>query len=193
MILSIRLITLALIIAVMVVSCTGNQEHATPNEAHVESVSAAEAFFQNLSDRCGDVYFGESVFPDDPDHLLYGAELKMTIESCTESQIRIPFQVNEDRSRTWILTLSDEGLLFKHDHRHEDGTPDEITNYGGWAAIEGAAPTKLAFPADEETAALLPEAATNVWTMELDLTNNQFTYFLERHSEPRYKAVFSLN
>ena len=47
--------------------------------------------------------------------------------------------VGEDRSRTWILTLSEKGLLFKHDHRHPDGTPDKITMYGGWAAEGGTA------------------------------------------------------
>jgi hypothetical protein len=25
----------------------------------------------------------------------------------------------------------EEGLQLKHDHRHEDGTPDEVTMYGG--------------------------------------------------------------
>jgi hypothetical protein len=182
-------ISIALILAVLITACnsSSNQQEATTDNTVI--LSAEAAFFQNLSERCGDVYYGESVYPDNPEHELYGAKLKMTIESCTENELRIPFQVNEDRSRTWILTLSDEGLLFKHDHRYEDGTPHDLTNYGGWSA-EGGSPTKLSFPADAETAEMLPEAVTNVWTMELDLVNNQFTYFLERHSQPRYKAIF---
>lgn len=189
---TIQSISVALILAVLITSCNSNSDQKPSESENVVSVSSESAFFQSLAERCGDVYYGNSVYPDDPNHELYGAELKMTIESCTENEIRIPFQVNEDRSRTWILTLSDEGLLFKHDHRYEDGTPHDLTNYGGWAA-NGGSPTKMSFPADSETAEMLPEAATNVWTMELDLENNQFTYFLERHSQPRYRAAFSLN
>jgi hypothetical protein len=188
---TIQSISIALILAVLITACNSNSEQK-PTTDNVVMVSAESDFFKSLSEHCGNTYYGESVFPDDPEHELYGAELKMTIASCTENELRIPFQVNEDQSRTWILTLSDEGLLFKHDHRHEDGTPHDLTNYGGWATDGGSA-TRMSFPADAETAEMLPEAATNVWTMELDLENNQFTYFLERHSQPRYKAAFSLN
>jgi hypothetical protein len=99
--------------------------------------------------------------------------------------------VNEDKSRTWILTLSDDGLLFKHDHRHEDGTPDTLTNYGGWAT-DGGSRFSQSFPADAETGALIPEAVTNVWTFTIDRDAGTFTYFLERHGMPRYKAEFKL-
>jgi hypothetical protein len=105
--------------------------------------------------------------------------------------IRIPFHVGEDKSRTWILTLTDAGLLFKHDHRHADGTPDKITMYGGLAAPSGTQYTQ-SFPADAETAKLIPEAATNVWTLQINPEKQQFMYYLERHKEPRYKALFNL-
>jgi hypothetical protein len=81
-------------------------------------------------------------------------------------------------------------LLLKHDHRHANGTPDEVTMYGGWAT-EGDA-TRQRFAADEETAKLIPDAATNVWTIEIDTARQRLTYALERHSQPRYKAVFHL-
>jgi hypothetical protein len=99
-------------------------------------------------------------------------------------------QAGEDKSRTWILTLREGRLLLKHDHRHADGTPDNVTMYGGWAN-EGDA-NRQRFPADSDTAKLLPEAATNVWTLEIDSANEQFVYALERHGQPRYKAVFTL-
>jgi len=44
---------------------------------------------------------------------------------CSDKEIRIPFRVGEDKSRTWILSLDDRGLLFRHDHRHADGTPEK--------------------------------------------------------------------
>ncbi|MBA2436542.1 MAG: hypothetical protein H0V54_15925, partial [Chthoniobacterales bacterium] len=83
------------------------------------------------------------------------------------------------------------GLRLKHDHRHPDGTPDKQTNYGGWATNDGTA-TRQQFPADEETAALIPEAATNIWTLEIDREKRTFLYALERNKAPRYRAVFAL-
>jgi len=57
----------------------------------------------------------------------------MEVRSCTEEEIRIPFHVGEDRSRTWVLSRSDSGFRLVHDHRHEDGSADAITGYGGSA------------------------------------------------------------
>lgn len=153
--------------------------------------SSKVAFFNEMKTFCGQIITGESVFPDDPNHMLYGAALLANFVSCTDDEIRIPFQVNEDKSRTWILTLSDNGLLFKHDHRHEDGTPDTLTNYGGWAHDAGSKFSQ-SFPADAETGALIPEAITNVWTFTIDREAGTFTYFLERHGLPRYRAEFKL-
>ena len=158
--------------------------------AHSEADSQ-KVFFANLKKLCGQQFEGETKFPQDPQHPLVGKKLIMKVASCTENELRIPFQVGEDKSRTWILTLSEKGLLFKHDHRHEDGTPDKITMYGGWAAAGGTAHSQK-FPADPDTAKLIPEAVTNVWKLEIYPETQQFTYSLERHGKPRYKAVFNL-
>ena len=158
--------------------------------AHAQS-EAQTAFFQNLKKLCGQQFEGVTEYPQDPAHPMVGKRLVMSVATCSEREVRIPLQVGEDKSRTWVLTLSDKGLLLKHDHRHADGTPDEQTNYGGWAKAEGSA-NKQQFAADEETAKLIPDAATNVWTLEIDAEKQQFTYALERHNAPRYKGVFSL-
>jgi hypothetical protein len=153
--------------------------------------SAVAQFFQKVRELCGQRFEGATEFPlDEPGHPLAGKKLIISIEQCSEGEIRIPLQAGEDKSRTWILTLREGRLLLKHDHRHADGTPDKVTMYGGWAA-EGDA-NRQRFPADSDTAKLLPEAATNVWTLEVDAAKEQFVYALERHGQPRYKAVFSL-
>jgi hypothetical protein len=152
---------------------------------------AAALFFDNIRKLCGQRFEGATEFPkDEPGHPLAGKKLTISIEQCGENEIRIPLQAGEDKSRTWILTLRDGRLLLKHDHRHADGTPDKVTMYGGWAA-EGDA-NRQRFPADSETAKLIPEAATNIWTLEIDVAKEQFVYALERNGQPRYKAVFSL-
>ncbi|MBA3563984.1 MAG: hypothetical protein H0W33_08245 [Gammaproteobacteria bacterium] len=154
--------------------------------------AAQEAFFANLHELCGQSFAGATEFPEDPDDPMVGKKLIMSVQSCSEDEIRIPFRVGEDTSRTWLLTLADGRLLFKHDHRHPDGTPDEITMYGGRATADGT-PDRQSFPADADTVELIPEAATNVWTLEIDSDSRQFTYYLERHDKPRYKAVFDLS
>lgn len=153
--------------------------------------NAQQHFFETLKKLCGQRFEGKTEFPQNADHPMVGRKLVMSVETCTDDQIRIPLRVGEDKSRTWILTLSDKGLLLKHDHRHADGTPDKQTNYGGWAIAEGTA-NRQRFIADEETAKLIPEAATNVWTLEIDEEKHEFSYSLERNKEPRFRAVFIL-
>jgi hypothetical protein len=148
-----------------------------------------EQFFANMAALCGQSYAGQSATPG---HELANADLRMHIESCTDSMIRVPFIVDGDRSRTWVLTLSGEGLLLKHDHRHPDGTPEDPTMYGGWAA-EGGTATMQRFPADTHTATIIPEAATNVWTLEIDRERERFIYDLIRDGQPRFRAEFDMS
>ena len=149
------------------------------------------SFFNTLSMHCGKTYIGKTVFPDNPTHDFAGKKLVMHVAECSDTEIRIPFKVGEDTSRTWIISKTPQGLLLKHDHRHADGTPDEITMYGGYADTNSNATTHN-FVADAYTAKLLPEAKTNVWTLSFDNNNTQFSYYLKRHNKPRYKAIFAI-
>ncbi|HLR90700.1 MAG TPA: hypothetical protein VK040_07055 [Balneolaceae bacterium] len=159
-------------------------ESATPD---VTEVSASELFFENLSSLCGESFTGESVFPDHPDHELVGVELRAVVESCSDEEIRVPFLAGEDRSRTWVFSRSDRGVHLLHDHRYPDGTPHDLTNYGGYATDEGSEYAQY-FAADLLTEEMLPEAETNVWMVEIDPENGTLTYYLERHNEPRFRA-----
>lgn len=160
--------------------------------ADERGVKAQRDFFKNMKKLCGQKFEGATDFPaGDPAHPLAGKRLVMHVETCGEREIRIPFRVGDDRSRTWVLTMTPAGLLFKHDHRHEDGTPDRVTNYGGLASNGGTA-REQRFPADALTAALIPEARTNVWTMRIDKDQRRFMYYLERDGAPRYRAYFDL-
>ncbi|CAN0605440.1 unnamed protein product, partial [Ectocarpus sp. 12 AP-2014] len=80
-----------------------------------------------------------------------------------------------------------EGRIeLKHDHRHEDGTSDKVTMYGGTTS-NGGLPELAVFPADEETATIIPAAANNVWWITLDETS--FTYNLRRIGTDRLFSV----
>lgn len=168
---------------------TSENAHAQPRVTTAR-LTAQRTFFANLKKLCGRQLLGATVFPQNADHPLVGKPLVLSVRSCAGNVIRIPFHVGEDKSRTFILTLTDKGLLFKHDHRHPDGTPDRITMYGGWAA-PGGTPYQQSFPADDETKKLIPEAATNVWTLQMKPATQQLTYSLERNKQPRYEGSFT--
>ncbi len=148
----------------------------------------ATAFFATLASQCGARYEGATAFPADPAHDFAGKVLVAELVSCNDSEIRIPFTVGSDRSRTWIIRHNGATLSLQHDHRHPDGNPDPVTLYGGQAAAGGSALSQ-SFPADAYTAQLIPAAATNVWTLQLSADGTTLHYRLERHGQLRYEAV----
>ncbi len=152
-----------------------------------DSERSKKAFFDQLTQLCGQSFPGHVAFPEGND-----ATLKMTVKNCNEGEIRIPFQIGENQSRTWIISISEKGLLLKHDHRNEDGTPDERTDYGGWAHDAGTAFQQF-FLADAYTGKLIPEGISNQWYMKIDIEKKEFTYYLERATGPRFMAVFDLS
>ena len=125
----------------------------------------------------------------------------MHIRRCTADRIEIPFHIDGlgpkggwDRSRTWVVTRTDSGLRLKHDHRHADGTSDEVTMYGGDTANEGTA-TRQTFPVDAESIALFTRTGrsvsnSNVWAMEA--TPLGFAYELRREGR-HFRVGFSWN
>jgi hypothetical protein len=153
-------------------------------------VTPQDAFFNNITKLCGARFEGESVFPEDPGDAFRDQLLVAVIETCTEEVIRIPFQVGADKSRTWVLTPKAHGLELKHDHRHADGSADEVSMYGGTSKHPGTALSQ-SFPADNYTAELIPDAATNEWTLTLSVDGGEMTYYLERHGKARFKAILN--
>lgn len=157
-----------------------------------ESSSTPQAaFWASLQSLCGNAYAGRLVESGPSDSTMARAELRMHVRECSADSIRIPFHVGDDRSRTWVLTRTEGGLRLKHDHRHEDGSEDSVTQYGGDARDAGTATTQE-FGADAHTAALIPAAATNVWTVEV-VPGERFAYALRREgTDRRFRVEFDL-
>jgi hypothetical protein len=150
------------------------------------------AFWSALRSHCGNAYAGRLVEAPAGDTAFAGKALVMHVRACSADEIRIPFHVGENRSRTWVLTRVPGGLRLKHDHRHEDGSEDEITQYGGDTRTPGSA-TRQEFPADAHTASLIPAAATNVWTVEV-VPGRTFAYALRREgTDRRFRIEFDLD
>lgn len=150
-----------------------------------------DQFWAALQEHCGQAYEGRVVENHPADPSIDAEPLVMHVLTCGEQVIRVPFFVGEDRSRTWVFRRTPEGLRLKHDHRHEDGSEDEITQYGGDTADAGT-PTAQSFHADAHTASLIPAAATNIWTVRID--GDVFVYELERKgTDRRFRAEFDLS
>ena len=159
--------------------------------AHAQADSG-DAFFARLGELCGATFEGASVFPREAGDAFADKKLVARVASCSAGEIRIPFLVGEDKSRTWIIRKTPAGLELKHDHRHEDGTPDLQTMYGGVAAGQGTALSQ-SFHAYAYTAALIPAAATNVWTISLAPDGRSMAYNLARGGMPRFRAELALS
>ena len=154
-----------------------------------QAQDARDQFFATMQSLCGQQFEGVLVYPRHGQHDFSGKRLLADFADCDETQVRVPFQVGEDKSRTWIISRTPAGLALQHDHRHADGTPDAVTMYGGMAGSEGSARSQ-SFLADDYTARLVKGAATNVWTISVSADGLTLTYHLERDRQPRATVVF---
>lgn len=175
----------ALFLCVPLIGCDSSPD--TPPEA-----SAQDVFFERLGLLCGKAYAGTLVSQQESDADMAGKPMIMHVATCDHNEIQIPFHIAEgpntwDRSRTWIITRTDQGLRLKHRHRHEDGSLDSVTNYGGDTASDGTA-ERQEFPVDAESKASfransLDQSVTNIWAVEIappGQSDAHFAYELRR-------------
>ncbi len=151
------------LLAVTGAACAGSPRHTSPASQFLDAVAAL----------CGNAYGGrvtanDPAAPNDP---FVGQALVMHVRSCEAGRVLVPFHVGEDHSRTWVLTLHGDRIRLKHDHRHKDGTEDELTQYGGDSTNPGT-PNRQEFPVDQFSIDLFTRtnrtvSNTNTWAMEV--------------------------
>lgn len=145
--------------------------------------NTADAFFQNMSDLCGKSFVGKLSAGDASDASFANADMRAHVRECSASEIRIAFDVGEDRSRTWIVTRTDSGLRLKHRHMLKDGAEDPVSQYGGDTVQPGTA-MRQEFPADAYSKAMFTKEGrtvsnANVWAFEIE-PKRTLTYELAR-------------
>ena len=185
---SLQILPWALLTAVACVSTTAHAQ--TP----------ADGFMAALATHCGQAFAGRVVAnqPASPTPDAFeGKALVMHVRGCDAptQELRVPFHVGDDHSRTWVLTRTATGLRLKHDHRHEDGTPDATTMYGGDTRDAGSV-QRQSFPVDAESVALfqregLSASLDNTWAMELE-AGKRFVYELSRPGGRLFQVEFHL-
>ena len=159
--------------------------------------ASQEAFWEALQSHCGNAYRGSLASSDARDSDWQGRAMIAHWAECSETRTAIAFHVEAadgsgwDRSRTWLVSRTGDGLRLKHDHRHEDGEEDAVTQYGGDTLSTGTARVQD-FPVDAFSIALferegLDASLTNVWRVEVDPAGEsgaKFAYQLTRRSDP---------
>ena len=149
-------------------------------------------FVKNLSTLCDQSYFGKVVSNDPIDADWRAAEIEVGPVACGIADIRMPLRVGDNTSRTWIITPNKDRMTLKHDHRHDDGSPDAVTLYGGTTSAVGTA-HRQEFPVDEYSIELfkregLAPSVTNTWAMEI-MPGETLAYELSRpRTEQQIKA-----
>ena len=185
-------------------ACTPQAEpaaSATPAGTVAPPTQApADAFLAAIAGHCGQAYAGRVVadvpVASGPDPFA-GKALVAHVRGCEapEREIRIPFHVGEDRSRTWVLNRTAAGLRLKHDHRHRDGAPDAVTMYGG-DSVEAGSARRQAFPVDAESVAMfrregLAASVANTWAVEIE-PRRRLVYELSRPGGRLFRVEFDL-
>lgn len=170
--------------------------------------SAQDLFFERIGLLCNKAYEGKLASDEEVDADFFGKPMIMHVALCDKDKVEIPFHIGQDgdewnRSRTWVIFRTNNGLRLKHQHRHEDGSLDDVTNYGGDTAAEGTA-DRQEFPVDAESivsfkANDLEGSVTNIWAVEITppgQSDAKFAYELRRPEGPNkrfFRVEFNLS
>ena len=150
-----------------------------------------EGFLENLSLLCGKSYRGEQTYMAPDRESWADKDFVMHVVLCEEDLVKIPFHLDDDQSRTWMFLVEDGRLRFRHDHRHDDGSPEDLTLYGGYSDGEGTA-FRQYFPADPYTIDLLVDTLDRQWNIIMDEELKTFSYQLQYKGTIVFQADFDL-
>ena len=176
---------------------SGPAASSAPAAASAPPAAGADAFMQRIAQHCGQAFAGKVLVnePAQANDAFAGKALIMHVRECSTGELKVPFHVGDDRSRTWVITRTSTGVRLKHDHRHEDGTPDDNTMYGGESTTPGSE-VRQEFPVDAESKANFAArkntgSQTNTWAMEIE-PGTRFLYELSRPNGRLFKVEFDL-
>ena len=187
-----------LLAATLLLTACATPDSAAPAVSTKTATTSADKFYESVAALCGKSFAGRivantpaSATPDP----FAGKALVMQVRECSETELRVPFHVGDDHSRTWVITRQGAGLRLKHDHRHADGSPDDTTMYGGDTRDAGTA-QRQEFPVDAESIKMfqaqgMHASLTNTWVMEIAPTS-EFVYELSRPGGRLFRVSFDL-
>lgn len=150
-----------------------------------------QAWWQQLRTLCGGTFPGRLVEQGSADARYAREALAARVQRCTADTVEIGFDLGSERTRTWRVARTPAGLRLTHLHGDADGTAAAPTGYGGVTLAAGSA-RRQDFPADSATVRMLPPAAGNVWSLEID-PGRTLAYTLARPGvSRRFRVEFDL-
>ena len=179
------------IIAVWAAGCGPGEDLEPENDAPdrdgtaVTETGAQEAFWNTLEGLCESAHEGELLrAPEGDTQVDPDARLVVHFWECGDDELRFPFHVGEDRSRTWFFIRHEDGIELRHDHRYEYGTEEENTWYGAVTTDEGT----------EHRQEFVREVdgVLSGWRVEI-LPGERYTYGTIRDGEWRHHLEFDLS
>lgn len=198
-----RLVRLCAILPLVAAAACGGDSDAAPGHAPEDDTDWSvvifappeqDAFWERLQALCGRAFPGRLALEPPGDDMLAGAgQLVAHFRECDFDEMRIPFHVEHevratwDRSRTWVLSRSDEGLDLRHDHRMRHGSEDASNWYGGWTTNAGS-PERQDFIRFEGE----QDASVRGWRMEIE-PGVRFSYGTIRDWEWTWRVDFDLS
>jgi hypothetical protein len=181
-----------LLMGSFLISCGSPTPKATEEVAVEAEKSTQDLFFERFKQLEGKKFPGKEVYIQEGRESWSHLELEMYVREWTEDVVYVPFRVGDNNSRTWTIFRQDDNRLWlRHDHRHEDGTPEDVTMYGGFTT-DGSDSFKQLFPADEYTCELISYACDNEWTMMFDEEMTTFSYMLAKSGVLVIRVDFDL-
>lgn len=191
-------------LAIVLAGCGGQSPNLPPTAADASAPRAvlapADAFMAALAQHCGQAFAGRIITnlpPGNEPDAFEGKALVMHVRGCDNpaEELRVPFHVGDDHSRTWVISRTGSGLRLKHDHRHADGSEDVQTLYGGDSVDTGTA-VRQQFPVDAYSVDLferegLQQSTRNTWAMEIE-PGKRFLYELSRPGGRLFQVEFDL-
>jgi hypothetical protein len=195
-----RTVLAAAVLLLTLAACTPAQPPADTAADTAGTVAVADSspqalFWANLEQHCGNAYPGRLTLERPGDDMLTGSEqLIVHFRQCGADTLWVPFHIEKeatntwDRSRTWLFMRTSAGLELRHDHRHEDGTPDEVTMYGGHTAGDGTAGRQEFILADRRA----DDGSLLGWRVEIE-PGVRYTYGTIRGTEWTWRVDFDLS
>lgn len=148
---------------------------------------AQEAFWSNLAQHCGQAFAGQLTrLPDGSDRFTGDEELVVHFRECEDHRLKLPFHVDDDRSRTWVFLRTTAGMDLRHDHRLENGRPDPESTWYGAPTWEDGTPNRQEFTREE-----LRDGVRTGWRVEI-VPGERYTYGTIRDGEWNFRADFDL-
>lgn len=183
-------------IAIAIVSFGACASPPPGGEPAAATASAPQdSFWANLRLPCGNAYSGSLTLEPHGDEMLTGTEqLIVHFRECGADTLRLPFHIEKestgswDRSRTWMYMRTADGLELRHDHRHEDGSPDDVTMYGGHTQEPGTAGRQEFILAERRAA----DGSPLGWRVEIE-PGVRYTYGTIRGGEWTWRVDFDLS